>query len=524
MYRAPLRGRSHKLPHGWNESARSGITKIVESVANDLFSRADVAFLATPVPAEMSAMPPSDWQLLQSDFNRGRAVALATLQLKTSFWGTLPWLLCGLAHSNANTVREVARKALAAWQADPRSEGHHPLTQQFFSEPLLGWIQKLVDGVDLRNLPDACRFAVCELCFVPVVETTIEAKHSRATLTKGLSKVGPVGLSLSNRAPMLERWLRTEACNLEEVLHHFNITCSMKGAVRAANLETHPAFQKKKETESADRTHLTRAMHRDHRQLMLRLLYQCDIDTMYTDMRKAKHVIKEAQRAKGRLAGTLMLKRTCKKPMPQDLHGVKALTLMEHFLTVLEEGAVYSCNSGLLRLYTLDSVLHVPLTKRLRAEEDLEVEVVDDGSGPSSSFFLQVVLVKPNKKVLQVPVSASGKLATRSTLVLQRPLLHQVSANEVILGDCQDATASQLSLVIEAIEGNSETTPPIWKWTSQELAWHLPGAAGNDGQRRFLSRLVGCGAGPQLPWDCQRTRSKNRSKSQRRPICMRREW
>ena len=296
----------------------------LEEVAQELMSHADVSVLASEIPAETSAMPQSEWQLLKSDFNKGRAVALTTLQIKTSFWRTLPWLLCGLAHSNPRTVQAVATQAMLAWQADPRPEGHHPVTQSFFSEPFLTSMQELANGRVLSTLPCAFQLAVSELCFVPVVETTIESKHSRATLAKGVFKMGPVGLSLSNRSIMLERWLRSGFCSVEELLHHFAIARTASGTLSSANLEKHPAFQKGDGHAQGHRQpRLSRA---GRRKLTLQLLYQCDMDTLYTDMTKAKIVNREAQRLGGQLAGALMKKKESQRTMPETLNGVKLKT------------------------------------------------------------------------------------------------------------------------------------------------------------------------------------------------------
>ena len=178
---------------------------------------------------------------------------------------------------------------------------------------------------------------------------------------------------------------------------------------------------------------------------------------------------------------------------------------MEHFLTVVEEGSVYSCGAGSLCLSTLDSILHIPLAKRARTEEELEVEIVEEGGNRASPIFFQIVLNRPSKKTLHIPVSAGGRASIKSTIIMVRPLLHQLSPDEVILGDAQDVAPSEMTIVLEAIKGSDLETPPIWRWNAKSLAWYAPGEVQNSAHRTIMSRLVNCGAVPSahvgLPTD-----------------------
>jgi hypothetical protein len=127
--------------------------------------------------------------------------------LKMDSWSRLPWLLCGLASTKTQTQIDIAQRAIAQFDKDPRRSCHHRLTWAFLHPggPLRSGLDWLARGAPLGECNSEFREAVAGLRMTIVVETTIEAKHARVSLARRTHYVGPVRVSLSNRLPLLER-------------------------------------------------------------------------------------------------------------------------------------------------------------------------------------------------------------------------------------------------------------------------------------------------------------------------------
>ena len=77
-----------------------------------------------------------------------------------------------------------------------------------------------------------------------VVETTIEAKHSRVAMSQRAHFIGPVRISLSNRLPLLERWLVRKQISMPELVQHFGAARSLARAATLLGLDRHPSWWK----------------------------------------------------------------------------------------------------------------------------------------------------------------------------------------------------------------------------------------------------------------------------------------
>eukprot|EP00974_Lingulodinium_polyedra_P091242 8847906-Lingulodinium_polyedra.AAC.1 len=135
---------------------------------------------------------------------------MALLKLKLDHWKKLPWLLCGLAHSDESVGRRVGQQALEQFSRDPRAECHHRLTWDLL-RPGSGFrvgLDDFLGGSPLNACHRLFQEQVAAFRFVVVVETTAESKHARATAVRRAHAVGPLKVSLANRMPLLERWLK----------------------------------------------------------------------------------------------------------------------------------------------------------------------------------------------------------------------------------------------------------------------------------------------------------------------------
>lgn len=77
---------------------------------------------------------------------------------------------------------------------------------------------KFIDGTPRASLHESVRRQIAAFRFVSCAESTIEGKHAKVALANRSHFVGPERVSLSNRLPMLERWLRAGHATSHELL------------------------------------------------------------------------------------------------------------------------------------------------------------------------------------------------------------------------------------------------------------------------------------------------------------------
>ena len=156
-------------------------------------------------------MSPEDWKVVLDDFHKGKTATLAYLKLKTSYLQRLPWMLMALAHTCEEVAHEFARKIIAAWEDDPRREAHHRITWKFL---LLGMLfnnlRFFSDGIPFCQLDVRFQQMVAAFGVPAGVGTIIEEKHARVTFARKRHHLGPVGISLANTFPRMERLWSSE--------------------------------------------------------------------------------------------------------------------------------------------------------------------------------------------------------------------------------------------------------------------------------------------------------------------------
>ena len=92
---------------------------------------------------------------IEDNLQSGRATMHLGLATKCDFWGRLPWILCGLGHTDETTARKIAAKACDMFAVDPRQEAHHRLTWAFMrpGSQLRSTIDNFVNGTPRCDLP-----------------------------------------------------------------------------------------------------------------------------------------------------------------------------------------------------------------------------------------------------------------------------------------------------------------------------------------------------------------------------------
>ena len=104
---------------------------------------------------------------------------------------------------------------------------------------LKAWVQ----GANFDDLSETFQRQVSAWRFTPIVETTIEEKHARVALSKRSRRLGPVRISLANRLPLMERWIRKETVSATDLLDRFNRSRSLKTVPALLGLQDHPALE-----------------------------------------------------------------------------------------------------------------------------------------------------------------------------------------------------------------------------------------------------------------------------------------
>jgi len=143
---------------------------------------------------------------------------MALWRAKTDYVRRLPHLLAGLAVADEESVRHVAVRCRDQWMFYPRQECHHKRTWELmgpgasFGEQL----QLFIAGEHRRNLSWRFRFELAKYRIGSPVETFIECPYSLVRAEGG--NIGSTRVSLSNRLPMMGRWLLKDQVQIENVV------------------------------------------------------------------------------------------------------------------------------------------------------------------------------------------------------------------------------------------------------------------------------------------------------------------
>ena len=150
--------------------------------AEELVKRA-VALYSTALLSDLIGLNSGEQAQLLRAWEKGSAYCVYILLLKFGCWRTLPWILCGIAHSDAEVGRRVTKDARTEWQ---RTVGvrdlHASLTKSLFEvESLSSELDAFIDGRPLCELQSLWSFG-CRLRLVRLNEVSVERLHRMASL------------------------------------------------------------------------------------------------------------------------------------------------------------------------------------------------------------------------------------------------------------------------------------------------------------------------------------------------------
>jgi hypothetical protein len=374
----------------------------------------DSAVMQLSVDTEW-ALAPSDFQLLEGEYELGRQFLELGLKLKTSFWGKLPWLLAGLAHPSASLARRTARSCVALWDTSGDERHlHHRLTKEFLDPA--GTLRRDIDlfaqGTPLSNLSERTQQRVACMKFWPTVERTVEAAHKDMKMHAGHHRAGPVSLSMAVRATtVLDGLLNGHGgpdCGqaLDDLLECITLVRHIRKAPELLCLGRHPVVQQLREG-NARSSHWMRKV--------AEVVYRCDVDEMFiaTGDQQRNHK-RKIERVRRQVKAVL-------DPRPLlSASSLLAHALTEHLREVLSEDSIVSLPAIALQGLS-EAISHGPLPSAGQQQSRWSVdegEGEDSGVVADSRVFARVLHLQPARwKLLPLNSLTAVRVSTGSLAV-----------------------------------------------------------------------------------------------------------
>ena len=367
-----------------------------------------------------------------SDFEAGRLYIQLGLQVKFDFWTKCPWRLAALAHPHEELARASARDTLETVSfldvADPDLV-HHPVTLRFLHPdgPLRCMVEAFASG---DHMTDALCSEVAKLSFMPVVERSIEAKHS--LISRRVQKNWRSGriVSLTLRVPDIKAAIAADANFLQELTDAFALTRDPVKASHQLGIQEHPALVQA----------CFDSKHKNQRTGILnRIVYRCDLESKYEAHGQARVDHEQRTKKRARLAEKQIAKAApaAKPPARRKLtHEDRYADMLSHAIQDHFTKVVSSATSS--RVYSLDLAPNEhgcgpslkPLDAVLEGERvagishrrqlsQLTPDIASDALAQQMLSFeghevvhFQVVHVAPsNMRTVAVPLGAGRRLA-----------------------------------------------------------------------------------------------------------------
>ena len=305
--------------------------------------------------------------LVLHDFDAGRNYIQLGLQVKLDFWNKLPWRLAALGHNDTQVARTAAHEILETCEglgvADPFLV-HHPTTLKFLhpTNPLRQMVQAFAEG---ENMSSELQREASKLAFMPVVERSIESKHS--LISRRVQKHWRSGriVSLTLRVPDIKSEMLADASFLQSITQAFSLTRDPVKAAQQLGIHEHPALVDA----------CFKGMHKARRTGILnRIVYRCDLESKFERYEQARREHEQEKGKRARLAERAMKQIAEAPEVPAQpprtarecYEAMLRLAIEDHFVKIATSAAssqIYSLdlapnNSGSLpSLKPLDAVL-----------------------------------------------------------------------------------------------------------------------------------------------------------------------
>lgn len=237
---------------------------------------------------DISGLTRSDRCKVIGDAERARHSIMFSFASKFSYMRTIPFLLAGIAHPLAEVGRQCATLSLAQFEAPPASTSrsfvacHHRLSEHILGEGSESR-KELLDFVRGRCMEDcpALQAAVLSLKFLVMPERSVERLHAMGKRgTAAAPRHSEEYYSLSVRKLELQRRLDDDPRILEQMSRTQDKLRTPVAMAGALDLLGHPII---KQALLDDMLTM---------QLLRKVVYHCDVHTMYDDRLTTKRGLK----------------------------------------------------------------------------------------------------------------------------------------------------------------------------------------------------------------------------------------
>jgi hypothetical protein len=197
-------------------------------------------------------LSPEEREWVLQDFGNARARLLLTLQLKFSFWESIPHKLVGAAHDDLQLASSTFRECLLQLAVLKQERNIHRIEDLAKVHPLIAklelWrhrysddVQAFVQGEPPRGV---LQDELAKLRLVMVIELSIESKHALAKGRVRGQAASPAMFSTEMRFPEIRRRLsKSDAEVFLNFVGNFGKLRNMLQLAGLFNLVGHPAIQ-----------------------------------------------------------------------------------------------------------------------------------------------------------------------------------------------------------------------------------------------------------------------------------------
>ncbi len=217
------------------------------------------------------------------DFVHAQGCAQTILNVKLNCWDQLPWLLCGIAHTNIDLARQTAAKCLNLFDQTPAPNQnlHHPLAVACLSRsfPIRNDIERFANGTSFLELGHEAQLLINAFRFIPIAERVVEGKHKdikRALSRLTIHSAPRVSMAVRQNEVVSMTKDETKMKLLQEVLAEVRSEVDL---IALFGLSAHPDLQA--------------GAHRGRRRFskdFVRVIYRNDLWSQYLDLKHATRV------------------------------------------------------------------------------------------------------------------------------------------------------------------------------------------------------------------------------------------
>ncbi|CAE7589529.1 unnamed protein product [Symbiodinium sp. CCMP2592] len=343
---------------------------------------------------------------IMQDFQTACQHVRLLLTTKLDHWSRLPWVLCGLAHSDEGVARDLAGEIRTRLQNAPEADLHHRLTRRFLQGALRDELCRFADGAAFADLSPEFRAAVAPLRFIPITETM----HRRDT------HAGPVVVSMHNRMVVLEKRIVAETSPgssfFDSIAKQLTSARHLTAAPSRLGVQRHPLLVacEDKRGKAAVSAYLQKPL--------TAVIYRTDITSQYIDLSEARQTHNQFHQGNMKDMQAVLKQLAAPGEAAHGFEQLKQMMILEHFRFVGKPLAhsrptLFSMPArSSLALQSLATFFDQPQAQQGRVASTastgaLEADGADDPSQDASRHFFSIVKAKPsaNKRMFVHPGS-----------------------------------------------------------------------------------------------------------------------